>query len=139
MDRRTFLAATGAGVSTALAGCSGFFNAAAAGENTVGMTINRFRPEELTVDAGTTVEFQNTSSHAHTVTAYEGGIPDEAEFFATGGFESEMAAREGWENQRGLLYEGESWEYTFEIPGTYQYFCIPHEDSGMIGFVEVEG
>ncbi|MEF8937052.1 cupredoxin domain-containing protein [Halobacteriaceae archaeon SHR40] len=138
MDRRTFLAAAGVGVSTALAGCSDFFDAAAAGENTVGMTINRFRPEELTVDAGTTVEFSNTSSHAHTVTAYEGGIPEEAEFFATGDFESEAAAREGWNNQRGLLYEGESWEYTFEIPGTYQYFCIPHEDSGMIGFIEVE-
>ena len=138
MDRRTFLAATGAGVTTALAGCSGFFDAAAAGENAVGMTINRFRPEELTVEAGTTVTFENTSSHAHTVTAYEGGIPDEAEFFATGDFESEMAAREGWENQQGLLYQGESWEHTFEIPGTYQYFCIPHEESGMIGFVEVQ-
>jgi len=138
MDRRTFLATAGVGLSSGLAGCFGVFDAAATGENTVGMTINRFRPDELTVEPGTTVEFANSSSHAHTVTAYEGGIPPEAEFFATGGFESETAAREGWARQKGLLYTGDRWEHTFEIPGRYDYFCIPHEDSGMIGVIEVE-
>ena len=136
MDRRTFLATAGVAVSAGFAGCFG--DAAAAGENTVGMSINSFRPEELTVSAGTTVEFVNSSSHGHSVTAYGGGIPEGADYFATGGFESEAAAREGWESQKGIIYQGDSFEHTFEIPGQYQYFCIPHERDGMIGLITVE-
>ena len=29
--------------------------------------------------------------------------------------------------------------YTFEEPGTYSYFCGPHEDQGMVGTVTVSG
>ena len=29
--------------------------------------------------------------------------------------------------------------YTFEEPGTYSYFCGPHEDQGMVGTVTVTG
>jgi hypothetical protein len=34
---------------------------------------------------------------------------------------------------------GESFSYTFDEPGTYEYFCIPHEDLGMVGTVTVTG
>lgn len=138
MDRRNFLAAASAGVSIGLAGCLDRFEAAATTDDRVEMTIDSFRPERLTVESGTTVEFVNTSSHAHTVTAFDDGIPDEAEYFATGGFEDEEAAKEGWDNQEGLLYQNESWEHTFEVPGTHQYYCVPHIDAEMIGFVDVE-
>ncbi|PSP69167.1 halocyanin, partial [Halobacteriales archaeon QH_9_66_26] len=26
---------------------------------------------------------------------------------------------------------GETFEVTFDVPGTYDYFCIPHERAGM--------
>ena len=30
-------------------------------------------------------------------------------------------------------------EYTFKIPGIYAYWCTPHKNMGMIGFVIVGG
>ncbi len=39
----------------------------------------------------------------------------------------------------GLLHEiGESYELTFETVGIHDYFCIPHEDSGMVGRIIVK-
>lgn len=142
MDRRTFLAATGAGATLGLAGCVEalpFEDGNARGDDVVTMSIDSFRPEEITVEVGTTVTWENTSGHGHTVTAYEGGIPDEATYWASGDFDGERAARDGWEGDNsGVFYQGESYEHTFEVVGTHQYFCIPHEDSGMLGFVNVE-
>ena len=40
--------------------------------------------------------------------------------------------------QGGLIGEGESYRHAFEVAGTYEYFCIPHEGSGMVGTVRVE-
>ncbi len=38
-----------------------------------------------------------------------------------------------------LLHEiGESYELTFEAIGVHDYFCIPHEDSGMVGRIIVK-
>jgi plastocyanin len=34
---------------------------------------------------------------------------------------------------------GGTFSFTFEEPGTYDYFCIPHEDLGMVGSVTVTG
>ncbi len=39
----------------------------------------------------------------------------------------------------GILQPGESFSYTFTVPGTYSYFCLPHVLSGMLGTVEVTG
>jgi len=137
MDRRKFLTAAGSTAALALAGCLDT-NAAPAGEHDVGMTIDSFRPETLTVDAGTTVEFRNTSGHTHTVTAIESGIPEEADYFASGGFDSREAARDAWDDRRGgKLEQGDSFEHTFEIPGSYPYICIPHLRADMRGTIEV--
>jgi plastocyanin len=140
MDRRTFLAVAGSGAGLALAGCLDS-SGEPAGDHDVGMTISSFRPEELTVDSGTTVEFYNTSSHSHTVTAFQGSYPDGAEYWASGGFDSEQAAVDDWNSsaQRGKLSPGDSYEHTFEIPGSYEYFCIPHLSADMLGTVVVEG
>jgi plastocyanin len=72
------------------------------------------------------------------VTAYESGIPDEAAYFASGGYDSEEAAREAWTNLEGAITSGDTYEHTFEVPGTYHYFCIPHERGGMVGTVTVK-
>lgn len=141
MDRRTFLATAGGTGLGALAGCSALGlsgNAPESGDHDVGMTTRRFRPETIEVPPGTTVVWENTSSHAHTVTAYDDQIPDGTEFFASGGFDSTEAAREGWRNgTEGALYQGDTFEHTFEEPGDYAYFCIPHEQGGMFGTVVV--
>ena len=105
--------------------------------NTVAMQSGqRFEPKVLTVDAGETVTFINESEDAHTVTAYENEIPEAASYFSSGGFANENEARDDLAG--GLLSAGEKFDVRFEMPGTYQYFCIPHEDSGMIGRIVVE-
>ncbi|MGH2827078.1 MAG: cupredoxin domain-containing protein [Actinomycetota bacterium] len=96
----------------------------------------RFEPQALTVDAGATVTFLNESEDAHTVTAYEEELPETASCFASGGFEGEDEARD--DTAGGLLPPGEEFEVSFDIPGTYRYFCVPHESSGMTGRVVVE-
>lgn len=126
MERRTFIAAAGSGVAVGLAGCLDA-GGDPTGEHEVGMTIDEFRPDELAVEAGTTVSFINTSSHAHTVTAFQDAYPDEAEYWASGGFDSEQEAVEAWQaDTSGNLYQNEVFEHTFEHPGTYSYYCIPH-------------
>jgi plastocyanin len=139
MQRRAFLALAGASVSASLAGCFDG-EAAAAEDNRVTMTQATFRPDELTVPVGTTVEFDNTSSHSHTVTA--SGLPDAAEgseYFASGGFDSYDAAKEAWDaNAGGKLEPGETFENEFTTPGRYDYVCIPHLRADMVGVIHVE-
>lgn len=96
----------------------------------------RFVPERIQVSSGTEVTWENVGSLGHTVTAYEDEIPDDAEYFASGGFDSEEAARDGYPDE-GNVTEGESYSHTFETTGTYKYLCIPHELNGMVGFVKV--
>ncbi|PSQ06522.1 halocyanin [Halobacteriales archaeon QS_6_71_20] len=138
MDRRRFLAAAGAGVSAALAGCSAMLPSSGADDHDVGMTAQAFRPYEISVAVGDTVVWENTSTRAHSVTAYADRIPDDAAYFATGGYDSEAAAREAWNGSDGAITSGERFTHTFESPGDYTYFCIPHEGAGMVGVVRVE-
>jgi len=106
MHRRRFLrrigAAGGVAATTALAGCS-----SVGGEPgyDVGMVADGYRPAELTVAVGDTVVWENTSARTHTVTAYEGGIPEAADYFASGGFDDEKTARTAWHNDFGGALE----------------------------------
>lgn len=141
MHRRRFLerlgvAGSAVGATAALAGCS-----SVGGDEgyDVGMVADGYRPAELTIAVGETVVWENTSSRTHTVTAYEGGIPDEADYFATGGYDDEETARAEWRSDfGGGLENGERFSYTFSVPGRYDYVCIPHESGGMYATVFVE-
>lgn len=136
MERRAFLGTVGSAAVVGLAGCLG--SSSANQEYDVGMGAKVFRPQEIEIEPGTTLTWLNTSKQGHTVTAYENQLPESAEFFASGDFESEQAARDAWGNStKGTLFEGQSFSHTFEIPGTYPYFCIPHERGGMVGLVVV--
>jgi plastocyanin len=85
-----------------------------------------FDPIGLAVEPGTTVEWV-IESGAHSSTAYAEGnggaevrrIPEDAE---------------AW-NSETLTDEGATFSYTFEVEGTYDYFCIPHKSLGMVGRV----
>lgn len=105
--------------------------------HTVDMTDQLvFDPEEITIAPGDTVVWENTGQTGHSVTAYEDEIPDGAEYFASGGFDSEQAARQAY--PEGEVAGGESFEHTFETEGEFGYFCIPHESVGMVGTVTVQ-
>lgn len=93
-----------------------------------------FRPETVELTAGETVTWINVGSYPHTVTAYEAEIPEGGEYFASGGFESERAARV---ESGGYVEEGESYAHRFDAEGVYEYYCIPHEHAGMVGTVTV--
>jgi plastocyanin len=142
VNRRTLLATLGTGSLAGLAGCSsvlGFGNSPCRGAACdIGMRRNAFVPATHEVGVGDTVVWRNTSGADHTVTAYGDAIPEAAAFFATGGYENEQRAREAWQTSRGgRLGPRDTFEHTFEIPGTYNYVCIPHERAGMTGTVVV--
>ncbi|MXR42617.1 halocyanin [Halobaculum sp. WSA2] len=138
MDRRRFLATAGAAASLPLAGCAAVLPGSAGDDYDVGMTAEAFRPYEITVSVGDTLVWENTSTRAHSVTAYEEQIPENADYFATGGYDSEAAAADAWDGNRGAISANERFEHTFEVPGDYTYYCIPHEQAGMVGVVRVE-
>ncbi|WP_436927259.1 plastocyanin/azurin family copper-binding protein [Halosimplex amylolyticum] len=137
MDRRAFLRSAGTvALAAGLAGCGE--GSGETGDYDVGMTARKFEPVSIEVPPGATVVWKNTSTHAHTVTAYEDAIPDDADYWATGEFDSQSAAESGWlDGNDGALYQGDTYERTFETVGTHDYFCIPHEAGGMVGAVVV--
>jgi len=142
MRRRALLAALGTGAVGGVAGCSSVLasdDPPCRGEACdVGMKRMAFVPGTYEVRVGETVVWKNTSSAAHTVTAYEDAIPEGSAFFATGGYEDEASARDRWYDSRGGgIGPRETFEYTFVTPGTYGYFCVPHERGGMVGEIVV--
>jgi plastocyanin len=132
MRRRRFLTAGGIALGGGVAGCSGD-----GGGRTVTMADLAFDPERLSIPTGATVTWGNESDVEHTVTAYADEVPARAAYFASGGFESERAARANVE--QGLLAPGERYGHTFETPGEFRYYCIPHEGSEMVGTIAVGG
>jgi plastocyanin len=107
-------------------------------DHVVEMTAVAFDPAELTVSQGDTVAWTHAAGEAHNVVAYDDGIPDGATYWASGGFDSEEAARTGWEEGKGAVQSGQSYSHTFETVGTHEYFCVPHEAAGMVGEILVE-
>ena len=86
-------------------------------EVTVRMEDNFFDQANITVEPGTTVTWVQSGDNPHTTTSYDGL----------------------WDS--GMIEGGTdgTFSFTFEEPGTYDYFCIPHEDLGMVGTVTVSG
>src|SRR5215204_1353893 len=92
--------------------------ASAQGQNvTVSMEDNYFDQANITVEPGTTVTWVHNGQNPHTTTSYDGL----------------------WDS--GIIEGGSggTFSFTFEEPGTYGYYCIPHESMGMIGSVTVSG
>ncbi|WP_135851656.1 DUF5059 domain-containing protein [Halorussus salinus] len=107
-------------------------------DHVVDMTAVAFEPAELTVKKGDTVAFEHVGGEPHSVTADDEKIPDGADYWASGGFDSQEKAVKGWESGRGAVQSGQSYVHTFETKGTHEYYCIPHEAAGMVGTIVVE-
>jgi len=88
----------------------------------------RYVPEKITVKVGTTVEFRNTGQVVHDVTTDASIAQDKADVSLPPGAEP---------FDSGFLAPGQSWSYTFTVPGRYLYACIPHEKDRMVGEVLV--
>lgn len=138
MNRRTFLAGVAAVGGAGMAGCVSGARPSEGADYDVGMSSSAFLPAEVEVTVGDTVVWKNTGTRAHTVTAYGDRIPDGAAYFASGGFDDEITAREAYVNGlKGTVQSGMTYEHRFTVPGTHHYFCIPHERGGMVGQVVV--
>jgi plastocyanin len=80
----------------------------------------RFDPDEITIVVGDTIRFVATSGD-HTVTSGTGAQdPNSGRLF------------------NADLPEGDEFRHVFNTPGTFDYYCIPHEADGMVGTVTVE-
>ena len=90
----------------------------------VDVVPNAFEPAYLTVDVGDTVEW-TLQEGSHTVTLYH---DDDRS--------AENRAPSGVEEFDDELGDG-SFRWTFETAGVYDYYCDPHEGSGMVGTVIV--
>ena len=120
MKRRTFLQTAGG-----LAAASTLAQPTAAQEaKTVQITMEGgdffMDPVGLFVEPGETVTFEMGAAAPHSSTAYEDRIPSDAN---------------PWDS--GLLDEGETFEHTFEVEGTYDYFCSAHVSLGQVGRIVV--
>ena len=82
---------------------------------TVSMEDNYFDAPNVTVEPGTTVTWVQNGQNPHTTTSYDGL----------------------WDS--GIIEGGSggTFSFTFEEPGTYGYYCIPHEAQGMTGTITV--
>lgn len=119
-------------ILVALVSCQG----QPAGTTIPSMENHRFRPETIEISKGEVVKWFNDTDEAHTVTAVEDSLPDGAEYFSSGGASSEDDATDDLSGE--LIEPGEFFEWTFDEPGTYRYYCIPHKSDGMEGSVVVE-
>lgn len=77
------------------------------------MAEHFFDPAQLTVTVGTTVIWRNVGVQVHDVHARDHSFDSPS------------------------MQPGATFSYTFTKPGTYPYYCAPHEGDGMVGVIEV--
>jgi len=125
MNRREFMRTAGgaAAATTAAASTAGTAAAQSSKEVIVGPGGSLvFEPAELYVSPGTTVNFVWESDNHNIVVESQ----------------PEAASWEGTEGGAADLYnDGYEYSYTFEELGEYQYYCAPHQTSGMVGTITV--
>lgn len=111
---------------------AGLRAAPAAGSVAAHVTMDNqvdFHPKSVTVHVGQAVEWSNGGLMIHSVTADPSlAVHDTDVHLPVGAkpFDS------------GNLRRGDTYRHTFQVPGRYRYFCVPHEADGMVGTVVVE-
>jgi plastocyanin len=85
-------------------------------------------PAKVTIKVGQTVEWINNAATLHDVNADVSSVQNTKDVSIPPGakpFDS------------GFMRPGMTFDYTFTVPGTYRYTCVPHEKDGMNGTVVV--
>ncbi len=131
--RRTGLVALGVSLTPLVQACGGGGDdrAAGGGATTHQVQMNdelKFVPDTLTIKGGDTVTWSNAGTAPHTSTDDPAKASDPAHARLPDGAPA-------WDS--GVINGGASWSRTFDTPGQYTYFCIPHEAAGMVATITV--
>lgn len=129
LDRRTAVTRAGAVALGALAGCTGGGGSATPTETFEGPVVEvgpggqyTFEPgtdHALTVSAGTTVTWV-WKSGGHNIDV--GSQPNGA----------------NWDGHDAIEDAGFTYQHTFDVQGTYHYWCDPHKSLGMVADLVVQ-
>jgi len=84
-----------------------------------------FVPAKLTVSAGEEINFVNNAGFPHNVVFDEDAVP--------AGVDADAISRES-----NLNGPGETYTVKLTTPGTYEYYCEPHQGAGMKGTITVK-
>lgn len=76
-----------------------------------------FDPSTLTIQTGDTVKFVANQLAPHNVVFEDSSVESHTQL---------------------LFSKGDSYETTFDTPGTYTYYCEPHRGAGMVATIIVE-
>lgn len=128
LTRREALAALGAVLLTAC-----FSDRTGPTQNGEGTVVEMtdaltFSPETVTIEVGDTVTWRNTSDFPHTATCDPSKANDPSNVQLP-------ADADPWDS--GSVGGGGEFSRTFDVPGQYDYVCLPHEGQGMLGTVVV--
>ncbi len=88
-----------------------------------------YHPNKAKIKVGQTVEWVNKGTTVHDVSTNVQNARNPKDVELPKGakpFDS------------GFIPPGGKFSYTFTVPGQYKYFCVPHEDAGMVGYLTVE-
>jgi plastocyanin len=118
---------------TSCSGSSSGNGASAQGASSAGASVtmndaNQFVPATLTSQRGTAVTWTNTGQVVHTVTDDPSKSINKADAMLPDGAQP-------WDS--GSIKGGQTFSHTFDTPGQYTYFCIPHESLGMVARITV--
>ncbi|WVZ91250.1 hypothetical protein U9M48_037446 [Paspalum notatum var. saurae] len=83
-----------------------------------------FEPSEFAVKSGETITFKNNAGFPHNVVFDEDEVPS--------GVDAAKISQEEYLNA-----PGETYSVTLTVPGTYSFYCEPHQAAGMVGKVTV--
>ena len=89
-----------------------------------------FSPNPIQITARSTVTWTNAGQVVHTVTDDPAKAINKPDAVLPSGAQP-------WDS--GNVAGGATYSRTFDIPGQYTYFCIPHEALGMVGHLTVSG
>ncbi len=88
-----------------------------------------YTPEKVAIKVGDTVQWVNGGETIHSVSTSAANAQNANDTSMPKGavaFDS------------GFIPPGGDYSYTFTVPGTYRYFCLPHEKAGMVGMIVVK-
>ncbi|MFZ2060440.1 MAG: plastocyanin/azurin family copper-binding protein [Candidatus Binatus sp.] len=91
-------------------------------------TPAKYVPDPVKIKVGDTVTWVDKGDTVHTATTDPTTAPDPSWAVVPKGAET-------WDS--GYLNSGDTWSYTFKVPGTYKYFCTTHVKEGMKGEINV--